>query len=339
MTDDTKSAIPARSVGQQYVNDEPVSTDQPNAPMTLEDAIAQSGADTLARRLGKENGDGEEVPISKNGRAVSTIELYSLEAQWAFNGLSHNAEKPKQRTRPGWEVFRSKTRYIILCASTKDDPYAIRTLIELDEQFRELISRHKERVEQLEELLRINDDNSSPRPGRGLRIVEPSVARFEKQTTFIYKSLNAYARVMADQISVFDRMVILLLTSRDCGLIDKKIVNKTTKEERRAFGSIFETALRFRPSGITRADVAHGLATVKEAHEKYGSIPVGILDGTMSPKYVDITSVLESDIELEGDVAAGEMPTKPVQEIKTIEEVGSTGGAEGTAGAAVKEVS
>lgn len=339
MTDDAKSAIPTRSVGQQYVNDEPLTTDQSNVPTTLEDAIAQSGADTLTKRLGQEYSDNEEAPISKNGRAVSKIELYSLEAQWAFNGLSYNPEKPRQRTRPGWEAFRSKARYIILCASTKDDPYAIRTLIELDEQFNELISRHKERVKQLEELLRINDGNSSPRPGRGLRIVEPSIARFEKQTTFIYKSLNAYARVMADQISVFDRMVILLLTSRDCGLIDKKIVNKTTKEERRAFGSIFETALRFRPSGITRADVSKGLATVKEAHEKYGPIPVGILDGTMSPKYVDITSLLESDAELEDDATMGGELVEPGSEIETTEKVGSNGGASSTAVAAAKEVS
>ena len=303
MDDQTKPAIPIRSVGKKHVNQTPTTETSPDVPNSLEAAIAQAGMDTLNQRIGQKDNTAESAPASKNGRSVSTIELYSLEAQWAFDGLPYDVNKPRQRGRPGWEVFRSKSRFIIVSASTKDDPYAIRTLIELDEQFKELLERHKQRIDQLEELLKVNQEDSGPRPGQGLRIVEVATARFDPKTYYITGSLNAYARVMADQISVFDRMVSLLLMSRDCGLINKKIVNSTTSEERRAFGRIFETALRFRPSGISRKDVANGLATVEEAYEKYGPIPVGILDGTISPVYVDIESVLDDDIEHQDSVA------------------------------------
>lgn len=304
MEDDVQPKIPSRSIGKQYVNKAPEVGSSTEVPVSLEAAIAQSGMEMLNRRLGEEK---EEAPLPRNGRAVSAIELYSLEAQWAFNGLPFNPDKPRQRGRPGWEAFRGKARFIILAASMKDDPYAIRTLLELDEQFRELIERHQTRIEQLEDLLRINDESTGTRPGQGLRIVEVSTARFTKQTIYITSSLNAYARVLADQISVFDRLVTLLLTARDCGLLSKKIVNQTTSEERRALGRIFETALRFRPSGITRTDVAQGLATVREAVEKFGPIPAGILDGSMSPRYVDITSVLDTEF-LPEDVAIADEP-------------------------------
>ena len=306
MDDHTKPAIPTRSVGKKHVNQTPTIETSPDVPNSLEAAIAQAGMDTLNQRIGQKDNASDSAPASKNGRSVSTIELYSLEAQWAFDGLPFDPNKPRQRARPGWEVFRSKSRFIIVSASTKDDPYAIRTLIELDEQFKELIERHKQRIDQLEDLLKVHQEDSGPRPGQGLRIVEVATARFDPKTYYITGSLNAYARVMADQISVFDRMVSLLLMSRDCGLINKKIVNSTTSEERRAFGRIFETALRFRPSGITRKDVANGLATVEEAYEKYGPVPVGILDGTMSPMYVDVTSVLDDDIDPQDGVATGE---------------------------------
>ena len=284
MTTPPPPTIPKRRVNAALLSDRPGA--EPATPDSLEDALSASGLDILQAQL-DEDGDGGR-PRAIGGQSLSRIELFSAEAQRLWIGRAYDPDRPSLRSRPSWEEFRRKARFVLISAVRHDDPYAFLCLLRLDDQLGALDERHSRHVEQLEALLRVHRQDETARPGKGLQVVEPATSRFTSKTFWVTAALNPYAGATADQISVFDHVVSLLLTARDCGRIDKQLVEKVLGKERRAFAQLFETTRRFRPSGITRRDVVEGLAKVGDAVAKYGEIPLGVIDGSLRPRYAPV---------------------------------------------------
>lgn len=182
----------------------------------------------------------------------------------------------------------------IAVAARQDDPWADWMLVQVEERLEQAEGKLKEQQANLDRVLGAN-------PMMDIQVSE-SVKPLKVSIGFA----SSHAYWVARVILQFDSVVRAVLTARHHALLDQQMGSLLMDDAARLIRRIFETTVRYRVTGLTRADLKAGNARVAEAEQKMGCVPADILEGACRAKFAPALPVSQTE---QASAPAEENPT------------------------------
>lgn len=86
-------------------------------------------------------------------------------------------------------------------------------------------------------------------------------------------------------INDFDNLVCVILTAKHVAVLTTVEGNSLIRQGNKAVRRALTSASGYKFTGVSRADIVHGTAKAKVPVERWGELPLAVLDGTRRAKY------------------------------------------------------
>ncbi|OLU25475.1 integrating conjugative element protein [Pseudomonas sp. PA15(2017)] len=207
-------------------------------------------------------------------RSAMSITMHTHRAAWLWFGRRKNQDNPQNS-----HAIIGMPRFIMIMdqmknASAQNDPYADHWLIRMEERLekaRETISSLQDHVDHL------------------LSQVPPAIS-IEDNINIQPIKLPLYIGCQLGFIGIYmlteyDTLARRVLLSHHVGMIGRKQMEQWLDQGAHEIRSCYGLAQQYRHAGVTRDDMAANNARAREALEKFGPLPQGVLDGTLRSNY------------------------------------------------------
>lgn len=238
---------------------------------------------------------GEQVGALRGDTAIT---VQSRQAQVLLTGREPTPERP-QRVM-GLMQFSTYLSQVSVAAK-QDDPWADWMLVQVEERLTAAEEKLKQQQANLERVLGANP------------MIDIQVSASVKPLKISIGFATSHAYWVARVITQYDAVVRAVLTARHQALIDPDMSNLLMDDAAKLIRRVFETTVRYRYTGVTRADVVAGTAAAQQAVEKMGSVPTDILDRSRRAKFAPaiMTSLLPAVVSTEIGDNDETMPVPP----------------------------
>lgn len=223
-------------------------------------------------------------------RGETSITIQTRQAQILLTGREASEGKPRIMGLMQFSTYLSQ----IAVAARQDDPWADWMLVQVEERLEQAEGKLKEQQANLDRVLGAN-------PMMDIQVSE-SVKPLKVSIGFA----SSHAYWVARVILQFDSVVRAVLTARHHALLDQQMSSLLMDDAARLIRRIFETTVRYRVTGLTRADLKAGNARVAEAEQKMGCVPADILEGARRAKFAPALPASQTE---QASAPAEEKPT------------------------------
>ncbi|HNP35023.1 MAG TPA: TIGR03761 family integrating conjugative element protein [Woeseiaceae bacterium] len=205
-------------------------------------------------------------------RGASTLTVKTYLAQQLVFGRPASHGRDAKRGIIGLVGFAGMLTQLF-SGSKLDDPYADKWLLDIEAAIDAAVAELADARRTVAEALAERAD------------VQHSIAQSVKPLQVPLFFSNQFAYRGAYLVNDFDNLVCAIQTTKHVALFTAKQSNALIQSSSKTVRRTFASANGYRYTGVSRADIAHGTARAAEALQRWGELPVGILDGSQRAEY------------------------------------------------------
>lgn len=252
-------AMRAPDTADEHLEREPVAVEAPQGQASH----GSSASDEPTHR-------GVARPGVLRGQSVMTVKTH-LAQQLVF-GRPASPRADGKRAIIGLIGFAGMLKSIFTGAKL-DDPYADKWLLEIEAAIDAAAAELAELRNSVEHSLAVRPD------------VHHTVAQSVKPIEVPLYFSNQLAFRAAYLVNDFDMLVCAIQTAKHVAAITTTKSNELIQRGSKTIRRTFASAIGYRYTGVSRADVAHRTARAGAAFERWGELPREVLDGTRRAEY------------------------------------------------------
>lgn len=203
-------------------------------------------------------------------RSAMSLTLHTHHASRIWRGRAATEERPGIVGLSGYIAVMNKMKR----GAEQDDPYSDWWMLRIEDKLEQTRATLQALREQVEQTLA-----SVP---AALSLGENLNVQPVKLPLFVGAQLGfAAVYLLAD----YDDIARKLILAHHTALIDRGTLERWLNDGAHALRSLFALAQQYRYSGTTREDFAVRNAAAQAALEKFGELPLDVLDGTRRSKF------------------------------------------------------
>ena len=203
-------------------------------------------------------------------RSVMSLTLHTHHASRIWHGRATSDGKPGIVGLNGFIAIANKIKR----GAEQDDPYSDWWMLRVEEK----LTQTKDTLQALREQV----DQALTDVPPALSLGENMNVQPVKLPLFVNAQLGFLAvYLLAD----YDDLARKLILAHHTALIDRSTLERWLNEGAHSLRSLFSLAQQYRYSGCTRDDFAAKNAAARAATEKFGELPLDVLEGSRRSRY------------------------------------------------------